>query len=71
MRSEVDPKFNAANAIPFAFKTRDAVVKRGGDYSFYGIILSAFRKRSGSPRYVVENEDGIVHIFNHDQLEKV
>lgn len=64
-----DPKYNSSNAIPFAFKEGDIVRKTSGDYIFEGIILCAFRKRSGSPRYVVENEDGIIHIFNHSQLE--
>lgn len=64
-----DPKYKSANAIPMAFKEGDAVLKRGGDYDFDGVVLAAFRKRSGSPRYAVENEDGLIHIFNHDQLE--
>lgn len=63
------PKYKATNAIPFTFSVGDTVVKRGGDYTFRGIVISAFRKLSGSPRYNVENEDGLVHIFNHDQLE--
>ena len=65
-----DPKYKAANAIPFAFSEGDLVIKRKG-YKFYGVVLSAFRNRSGLPRYVVENEDGIIHIFNADQLELI
>lgn len=64
-----DPKYKSANAIPFAFRDGDPVIKRRGDYVFEGVVLAAFRKRSGSPRYVVENSDGIVHVFNHEQLE--
>jgi len=45
------------------------VRKRSGDYSFDGVVLAAFRKRSGSPRYAVENGDGLIHIFNHEQLQ--
>jgi hypothetical protein len=57
--------------IPFVFQEGDMVVKRKGDYVFAGVVLAAFRKRSGAPRYVVENEDGICFIFNGDQLELV
>ena len=64
-----DPKYKSANAIPFAFVEGDHVMKKRGDYTFCGVVLAAFRKRSGSPRYAVENEDGLVHIFNHEQLE--
>ena len=64
-----DPKYKAANAIPLAFHEGDHVKKRVGDYRFEGVVLAAFRKRSGSPRYAVENEDGLIHIFNHEQLQ--
>lgn len=63
-----DKKFKNANAIPFAFNAGDLVSKTGGDYTFDGVVLSCFRKRSGSPRYIVENEHGIIHIFNGSQL---
>lgn len=64
-----DPKYKSSNCIPFAFHDGDLVIKRKGDYVFSGVVLAAFRKRSGSPRYAVENDDGLVHIFNHEQLE--
>lgn len=64
-----DRKYNASNAIPFAFDEGNWVKKTRGDYVFYGIVISVMRKRSGSPRYAVENEDGIVHIFSHGQLD--
>jgi hypothetical protein len=57
-----------ANAIPFSFHEGDRVAKRGGDYSFVGVVLAAFSKRSGSPRYAVENDAGLIHIFNGEQL---
>lgn len=46
----------------------DLVEKTGGDYYFRGWVLSVFKKRSGQERVVVENADGIVHIFNPTQL---
>ena len=51
----------------------DTVKKTGGDYSFYGIIVSRFRKwKDGFPegpeRYVVQNVDGVLHIFAAHQL---
>lgn len=64
-----DPKYNAANNVPFVFHEGEWVEKISGDYTFTGIVVARFRKRSGSPRYVVENEDGVIHIFNHNQLE--
>lgn len=64
-----DPK--SGNAIPFAFNEGDYVVKSSGDYTFRGIVLASFRKRSGAPRYAVENEQGLVHIFNEEQLHFV
>jgi hypothetical protein len=46
------------------------VVKSKGDYIFSGHVVTVFRKRSGAVRYVVENADGVLHIFNHSQLYK-
>lgn len=48
----------------------DRVIKKSGDYTFTGIIVSVFWKRSGVARYVVENDAGILHIFNEKNLEK-
>lgn len=52
------------------------VVKTGGDYTFDGEIVAVFTKRprNGKPgpwRYVVENGDGILHIFSGKQLSLV
>ena len=49
----------------------DRVEKVGGDYSFNGIIVSKFTKKSGIVRYVVENSDGILHIFSEKNLTKI
>lgn len=39
------------------------VVKRGEDSVFEGVIVAAFVKRNGSTvRYVIENDDGVLHI---------
>jgi hypothetical protein len=53
------------------FNVGDGVVKNGGDYYFYGDVVAVFRKRSGAERVVVENADGILHIFNPNQLRPV
>ena len=45
-----------------------AVEKHTGDYKFIGLIVSRFVKRSGKVRYVVENSDGVLHIFSRNQL---
>ena len=50
------------------FKTGDSVHKVGGDYTFEGIIVSAFPKLSGQIRYVVEDDRGILHIYSEKNL---
>ena len=50
------------------FKVGDLVAKVGGDYTFFGEVRAAFTKRSGVWRYAVENDAGILHIFNGKQL---
>lgn len=50
------------------FAVGDHVVKQGGEYSFRGVIVAAFRKLSGAERYVVENADGILHVFGPQNL---
>lgn len=47
------------------------VCKEGGDYRFEGDVRSVFFKRSGASRCVVENDDGILHIFNPSQLRTI
>jgi hypothetical protein len=44
------------------------VVKASGDYTFRGDIVAVFQKKSGVWRYVVENPEGILHIFSGVQL---
>lgn len=48
----------------------DKVIKTSGDYKYSGIVVSIFTKLSGKIRVVVENDDGILHIFSPSQLEK-
>jgi len=48
----------------------DRVSKRSGDYRFAGEVRAGFYKKSGVVRYVVENDDGILHIFSRQQLER-
>lgn len=42
--------------------------KIGGDYRFSGVIVARFRKENGLIRYVGENEDGLLFIFNEDAI---
>jgi hypothetical protein len=51
------------------YKVGDKVKKVTGDYKFEGTVVAAFEKLSGKPRYVVENEDGILHIFSDKNLK--
>jgi hypothetical protein len=55
-------------AIDGAFKFGDTVSKVGGDYTFDGTIQGVIVKRSGLTRYAVEDDRGILHIFNATQL---
>lgn len=57
------------------FEEGDYVKKTTGDYTFAGVVVSAFRKydkelkkQTGPWRYAVQNTDGLVHIFNGRQL---
>lgn len=50
------------------YTTGDLVQKLSGDYRFQGRVVSAFRKLSGEVRYVVENADGMLFLFNEGQL---
>lgn len=46
------------------------VTKKTGDYKFDGYVVACFYKRDGkSLRYVVENDDGILHIFSESNLK--
>jgi hypothetical protein len=47
----------------------DLIEKTGGDYRFVGEVRAVFTKRNGVVRYVVENEDGILHIFSAANLK--
>lgn len=49
----------------------DRVEKIGGDYTFKGIVVSVFQKTLGGTRVVVENEQGLLHIFSEKQLETI
>lgn len=57
------------NILP-KFQSGDVVQKVTGDYKFVGNV-TVIRKRSGEYRYAVENDDGMIHIFNGSQLELV
>lgn len=52
------------------FVLGDHVLKTGEDSVFEGHVVSVFTKRNGKTvRYVVENEDGVLHIASHKQLK--
>ena len=42
--------------------------KVGGDYRFTGTIVASFTKLNGMVRYVGENEDGLLFIFNEGAI---
>jgi hypothetical protein len=50
--------------------TNDRVLKVGEDSTFEGVIVSVFTKRNGRTiRYVIENDDGVLHIASLKQLK--
>lgn len=51
------------------FHIGDWVIKQGGDYSFEGLVVASFTKIGGARRYVVENGQGILHIFSGKNLQ--
>lgn len=52
-----------------ALAVGDRIQKSGGDYRFDGEVVAVFNKRNGVVRYVVENDDGILHIFSAANLK--
>jgi hypothetical protein len=56
---------------PATFSVGDRARKVGGSYQATGTIRSAFKTRYGSQRYVFDFDTpaGLLHIFNHEQLE--
>jgi hypothetical protein len=51
------------------FNIGEEVEKITGDYTFEGQVRCAFTKRNGAWRYVVENPDGLLHIFSDGNLQ--
>jgi len=53
------------------FKLKDKVRKVGGDYKYEGVVAGIVYKKSGQIRYVVEDDRGMLFIFNEKGLEKM
>lgn len=49
-------------------KVGDQVIKVTGDYKFSGEIVAVIKKKSGLVRFVVENDDSILHIFSRKNI---
>jgi hypothetical protein len=52
------------------FHVGDYVGKFGGDYTFQGWVVSAYQKRSGVWRYVIEDDRGMNMIMNGRQIDR-
>lgn len=46
------------------YSVGDHVEKVGGDYTFIGVVVAAFKKLSGAERYVVEDDRGVLHVYS-------
>lgn len=47
------------------------VERIGSDYVFIGTVVSVFKKISGAVRYVVEDDRGVLFIWNRTNMEKI
>ncbi len=58
---------------PSTFEVGDRVQKKIGSYQATGTIRAAFKTRYGSQRYVFDFDTpaGLLHIFNHEQLDRI
>ena len=58
---------------PDVFDVGTKVRKVGGSYQANGTVLAEFKTRAGQQRYVFEFDAfaGMLHIFNHEQLEQI
>lgn len=64
-------KHRRAASVPAdAFPVGTLVSKVGGDYQFDGVVVSAFTKKSGAVRLVVEDDRGVLHIFSQKNLTR-
>lgn len=45
--------------------------KTGGDYTFKGTVVAPFKKLNGTVRYVGENADGLLFIFNESSMKPI
>jgi len=60
---------NICHACEDRFNVGDKVIKDSGDYKFEGVVVAAFYKLSGAPRYVVEDDRGILHVYSFKNLK--
>jgi hypothetical protein len=51
-------------------ETGRLVHKTTGDYKLRGNVRASFPKRNGAARVVVENDDGLLHIFSPSRFEQ-
>lgn len=49
----------------------DKVKRVNSDYEFIGTVVSVFYKLSGTTRYVVEDDRGVLFIWRRDNMEKI
>jgi hypothetical protein len=52
-----------------SYQIGDKVEKVGGDYTFVGIVVAAFKKLSGAERFVVEDDRGVLHVYSAKTLK--
>lgn len=59
-------------AIPDSeIQVGDLVERVNSDYKFVGTVVSVFKKTTGQVRYVVEDDRGVLFIWNRKNMEKL
>jgi hypothetical protein len=51
-----------------SFNVDDKVKRVNSDYTFVGTIVAKFNKLSGEVRYVVEDDRGVLFIWNESNM---
>jgi hypothetical protein len=69
LRNEIEKRrLDNKTKVDGSFAVGDCVCKVSGDYGFRGVVVEVLTKQSGTTRFVVENKDGVLFIFNGAQL---
>lgn len=69
LRDEINKQLRGVKKPREQFPVGTKMQKTGGDYTFRGEVRTVFTKKNGVKRYVCENTDGLLFIFNEGGME--